>query len=140
MKYEVVLKQYPADEDMPNGYWTAICPSLPCCVTDGETRAEALAMIADAIDLWLVDDEPLDATETLRQKAATLLEAQREGIAAETHLVEPQAMTDGRIDGLSPVCQLGYGRRRFPKPCRIIFVIAKPRTCSRLISDWGLFV
>ena len=97
MKYEVVLKQYPADEDMPNGYWTAICPSLPCCVTDGETRAEALAMIADAIDLWLVDDEPLDATETLRQKAATLLEAQRGGIAAETHLVEPQAMTNEEL-------------------------------------------
>ena len=97
MKYEVVLKQYPADEDMPNGYWTAICPSLPCCVTDGETRAEALAMIADAVDLWLVDDEPLDATETLRQKAATLLEAQRGGIAAETHLVEPQAMTNEEL-------------------------------------------
>ena len=54
-------------------------------------------MIADAIDLWLVDDEPLDAMETLRQKAATLLEAQREGIAAELHLVEPRAMTDEEL-------------------------------------------
>lgn len=97
--YEVILKRYPPDEGFPNGYWVAVCPSVAGCVTDGESREEALAMVADAIDLCLEDDEPLDVVTAEREKAATLQEAGEEGIviAIETHLVEPKAMTDEEL-------------------------------------------
>ena len=99
MKYEVILLRYPPDDGMPSGYWVADCPSVAGCVTDGETRDEALAMAADAIDLCLEDDQPLDAAAAQCQKAAMLREVQEEGvvIAIETHLVEPKAMTDEEL-------------------------------------------
>jgi antitoxin HicB len=45
----VVLEQ---DED---GRFIAICPTLPGCYTEGETEAEAIEMIRDAIRLHLED-------------------------------------------------------------------------------------
>ena len=97
--YEVILKRYPPDEGFPNGYWVAVCPSVAGCVTDGESREEALVMVADAIDLCLEDDEPLAVATAECEKAATLREASEEGvvIAIETHLVEPRAMTDAEL-------------------------------------------
>ena len=99
MNYEVILLRYPPDDSMPNGYWVADCPSVAGCVTDGETREEALAMAADVIGFCLEDDQPLDALTAKREKAATLREAQEEGIviAVETHLVEPKAMSDAEL-------------------------------------------
>ena len=44
---QVVL--YP-DED---GFWVAECPSLPGCVSQGETKAEAIANIKEAIGLCI---------------------------------------------------------------------------------------
>lgn len=97
--YEVILLRYPPEEGFPNGYWVADCPSVAGCVTDGESREEALAMVADAIDLCLEDAKPLDVATAEREKAATLREAREEGvvIAIETHLVEPKAMTDEEL-------------------------------------------
>jgi predicted RNase H-like HicB family nuclease len=43
MKMRVVIEQ---DED---GRFVAICPSLPGCMSEGDTRKEAKANIADAI-------------------------------------------------------------------------------------------
>ncbi len=43
MKFRVVIEQ---DED---GVFVAECPSLPGCISQGMTRAEALANIKDAI-------------------------------------------------------------------------------------------
>ena len=43
MKYVVTLAQ---DED---GIWIAECPALPGCVSQGETKRNALENIADAI-------------------------------------------------------------------------------------------
>ena len=40
------------DED---GYWVVTCPSLPGCISQGETREEALENIKDAIDLYVED-------------------------------------------------------------------------------------
>lgn len=40
------------DED---GYWIAECPSLPGCFTQGDTEAEAIANIKEAIDLYIED-------------------------------------------------------------------------------------
>lgn len=38
------------DED---GWWVVSCPSLPGCISQGETREEALANIREAIDLYI---------------------------------------------------------------------------------------
>jgi predicted RNase H-like HicB family nuclease len=51
MKIRVVLEQ--SDE----GGYTVYVPSLPGCISEGETREEALANIREAIELYL---EPVE--------------------------------------------------------------------------------
>ena len=51
MKLKVVLE--PSDE----GGYTVLVPSLPGCISEGETLDEALANIREAIELYL---EPVD--------------------------------------------------------------------------------
>lgn len=53
MKVRVVLE--PSEE----GGFTAVAPSLPGCISEGETRDEALANIKEAIELYLetVEDD-----------------------------------------------------------------------------------
>jgi len=51
MKLRVVLE--PSDE----GGFTVTVPSLPGCISEGDTREEALANIREAIELYL---EPVD--------------------------------------------------------------------------------
>lgn len=53
MKLRVVL------EPSPEGGYTVYVPSLPGCISEGETTEEALANIREAIELYLepVDDE-----------------------------------------------------------------------------------
>ncbi len=51
MKIRVVLE--PSEE----GGFTAVVPSLPGCISEGETRDEALANIREAIELYL---EPVE--------------------------------------------------------------------------------
>jgi predicted RNase H-like HicB family nuclease len=46
MRYAIVYR----DED---GAWIAEVPSLPGCVTQGDSREEAIANIHDAIELYL---------------------------------------------------------------------------------------
>jgi predicted RNase H-like HicB family nuclease len=36
-----------------NGYWVAECPSLPGCVSQGATKAEAIANVKEAIEGWI---------------------------------------------------------------------------------------
>jgi predicted RNase H-like HicB family nuclease len=45
---QVIL--YPDQED---GGWVVEVPSLPGCISQGETRAEALDNARDAIDTWI---------------------------------------------------------------------------------------
>lgn len=47
MKYRIVIE---LDED---GMFVAECPALPGCISQGKTRAEAVANIADAIQGYL---------------------------------------------------------------------------------------
>jgi predicted RNase H-like HicB family nuclease len=47
IKYRVYLEQ---DED---GMFVATCPTLPGCVSQGQTRAEATANIREAIEGYL---------------------------------------------------------------------------------------
>ncbi|MDP6847475.1 MAG: type II toxin-antitoxin system HicB family antitoxin [Kiritimatiellia bacterium] len=51
MKLKVVLE--PSDE----GGFTALVPSLPGCISEGDTRDEAIANIREAIELYL---EPVE--------------------------------------------------------------------------------
>jgi predicted RNase H-like HicB family nuclease len=59
MKLRVVLE--PSDE----GGYTAIVPVLPGCISEGNTREEALANIEEAIHLYLepVEDDEAVATD-----------------------------------------------------------------------------
>ena len=60
MKLKVILE--PSDE----GGYTVYVPSLPGCVSEGDTREEALANICDAIELYL---EPIDDDSTFQDQA-----------------------------------------------------------------------
>jgi predicted RNase H-like HicB family nuclease len=51
MKFRVILE--PSEE----GGYTVIVPSLPGCVSEGDTREEALKNIREAIELYL---EPVE--------------------------------------------------------------------------------
>lgn len=64
MDYPVVL-EHDADG------WTALCPVLPGCISEGDTRSEALSNIKDAIRLYLraVRKEMF----LLRQKGRTIV-------------------------------------------------------------------
>lgn len=57
MKYRVLIEQ---DED---GVFVAEVPSLPGCISQGSTRAEAVSNIHEAIEVYLeslkAHDEPI---------------------------------------------------------------------------------
>ena len=49
LKYDVVF------EEQPEGGYTVTVPSLPGCISEGDTFEEAKEKIADAIKLYLED-------------------------------------------------------------------------------------
>jgi len=53
MKLKVVLE--PGDE----GGFTVYVPALPGCISEGDTKEEALANIQEAIELYLEEEEPV---------------------------------------------------------------------------------
>jgi predicted RNase H-like HicB family nuclease len=44
---QVIL--YPGED----GFWVAECPTLPGCVSQGQSKEEAIANIREAIDLYI---------------------------------------------------------------------------------------
>ena len=52
MKFNIVLE--PSDE----GGYTVYVPSLPGCISEGNTIEEAIANIKEAIKLYLERDDP----------------------------------------------------------------------------------
>jgi predicted RNase H-like HicB family nuclease len=48
-----------------DGFWVAECPSLPGCISQGETRADAIANIREAIEAYIValEQDGLDVPE-----------------------------------------------------------------------------
>ena len=62
--YEVVLT--PEIED---GGYSVVCPALKGCRSQGDTKTEALAMIKDAIQLWLKTNKELTARRSLKRAA-----------------------------------------------------------------------
>lgn len=63
MKLRIVLE--PSDE----GGYTATVPALPGCISEGDTREEALNNIKEAIHLYL---EPVDDDEDFHDGAEYL--------------------------------------------------------------------
>ena len=48
---------YPGED----GYWVSECPSLPGCVSQGETKAQAIENIKEAIEAYVLalkQDQP----------------------------------------------------------------------------------
>ncbi len=60
MKLKVILE--PSEE----GGYTAIVPSLPGCISEGNTKQEALTNIREAIELYL---EPVEDDQTFAPDA-----------------------------------------------------------------------
>ena len=60
MKLTVVLE--PSEE----GGYTVVVPSLPGCISEGETREEAIRNIREAIELYL---EPIEDDGTFSSEA-----------------------------------------------------------------------
>jgi DNA-binding transcriptional MerR regulator len=63
-EYEVILT--PEIED---GGYSIVCPALRGCRSQGDTKAEALAMIKDAISLWLKTHRELLSRRALKKAA-----------------------------------------------------------------------
>jgi DNA-binding transcriptional MerR regulator len=63
-EYEVILT--PEIED---GGYSIVCPALRGCRSQGDTKAEALAMIKDAISLWLKTHRELLSRRALKRAA-----------------------------------------------------------------------
>ena len=63
MKFRVLL------EPSPDGGFTALVPSLPGCLSEGDTREEALDNIREAIELYLepIDDDSAFAGESTEE-------------------------------------------------------------------------
>jgi DNA-binding transcriptional MerR regulator len=63
-EYGVILT--PEIED---GGYSVVCPALRGCRSQGDTKAEALAMIKDAIHLWLKTNRELAGRRALKRAA-----------------------------------------------------------------------
>ena len=63
MKFQVILE--PSDE----GGFTATVPALPGCITEGDTRQEALRNIEEAVRLYL---EPIEDDQRFSGKVEVL--------------------------------------------------------------------
>ena len=66
MKLKILLE--PSDE----GGYTAVVPSLPGCISEGETKEEALLNVREAIELYLApveDDQDFAPTAELAEIA-----------------------------------------------------------------------
>ena len=62
MKLKIVLE--PSDD----GGYTVYAPSLPGCISEGDTKEEAMANIREAIELYL---EPVDDEMVLKEGVET---------------------------------------------------------------------
>jgi predicted RNase H-like HicB family nuclease len=60
MKLKIIL------EPSQDGGYTAIVPSLPGCISEGDTKEEALENIREAIELYL---EPVEDDQVFAQNA-----------------------------------------------------------------------
>ena len=52
---------YPGED----GFWVAECPSLPGCISQGQTRTEAITNIREAVEAYVavLEEDGLDVLE-----------------------------------------------------------------------------
>jgi predicted RNase H-like HicB family nuclease len=74
--YNAIMRQVVIYRDHEDGGWVVEVPSLPGCVSEGQTKAQALENVRDAIEGWL------EAAKELGMAAP------EDGLDAELHLVE----------------------------------------------------
>lgn len=48
-----------------DGYWIAECPSLPGCISQGETKEDAIRNVREAIELYIeaLQEDNIDVPE-----------------------------------------------------------------------------
>jgi predicted RNase H-like HicB family nuclease len=63
------MKLYAVIEPSDEGGYTATVPALPGCISEGDTREEALANIREAIELYL---EPVEDDSELSPSAEVI--------------------------------------------------------------------
>lgn len=113
-KYAVVI--VPLSEEDGGGF-AAHVPDLPGCVSDGETQAEALVNVADAIDCWLETNEELGrevpepgaSVERLHKRDAALLRALKAAMAYADEADGRIAELEREIDQLIALADSGNG-------------------------------
>ena len=50
LTYPIVIEILPPED---GGWFLALAPDLPGCMSDGESPEEAVANVQDAIDIWI---------------------------------------------------------------------------------------
>lgn len=68
MKIKVVL------EPQPDGGYTVYCPAFPGCVSEGETKQEAIENFLDALEAWLAVKMEVTAKKRSRAKRQEVVE------------------------------------------------------------------
>ncbi len=51
--YHARMRQIVLEPDTQDGGWVVHVPSLPGCISQGDTKQEAIDNIRDAIDAWI---------------------------------------------------------------------------------------
>ncbi|MFH1031233.1 MAG: type II toxin-antitoxin system HicB family antitoxin [Chloroflexota bacterium] len=79
MKFRVIL------EPNESGGYTVTVPVLPGCISEGDTREEALANIKEAIELYIesleADGEPIPNEEVWLSKNPSAIASVRRGLS-----------------------------------------------------------
>jgi predicted RNase H-like HicB family nuclease len=91
MEYRVVIEP---DED---GVFVAECPALPGCISQGKTRAEALANIQDAMTGYLASLKKHGEAATVAARVSA--SQARESISSRAKRVNWQKV-DGILEGI----------------------------------------
>ncbi len=53
MSQSMMMRQVIIHPDPEDGGWVAEVPSLPGCISQGDTKAQAIENIRDAIEVWV---------------------------------------------------------------------------------------
>ena len=66
MNWKVIL-----EKDKQSGWFTVTVPSLPGCISQGDTKEEAIKNIKEAVELYLEDARPQDVRKVERPELVT---------------------------------------------------------------------